>query len=66
MEKFQPKIYKIGSDDLTNIPLIKYIAKKNKKIILSTGMSNFNEIKKAVKAIEDEGNKKNKYSALCE
>tara|TARA_Y100000389_G_scaffold126223_1_gene123590 strand:+ start:4307 stop:5323 length:1017 start_codon:yes stop_codon:yes gene_type:complete len=58
LEKFQPKIYKIGSDDLTNIPLIKYIAKKNKKIILSTGMSNFNEIKKAVKAIEDEGNKK--------
>ena len=58
LEKFNPKIYKIGSDDLTNIPLIKYIAKKNKKIILSTGMSNFNEIKKAVKAIEEEGNKK--------
>ena len=45
LERFKPKIYKIGSDDLTNIPLIKYIARKN-KIILSTGMSNFVDIKK--------------------
>ncbi|MDC0608458.1 N-acetylneuraminate synthase family protein [Candidatus Pelagibacter ubique] len=58
LEKFQPKIYKIGSDDLTNIPLIKYIAQKKKKIILSTGMSDLIDIKKAVKAIEEEGNKK--------
>ena len=58
LEKFQPKIYKIGSDDLTNIPLIKYIAQKKKKIILSTGMSNLIDIKTAVKAIEEEGNKK--------
>ena len=58
LEEFRPKIYKIGSDDLTNIPLIKYIAQKKKKIILSTGMSNLIAIKKAVKAIEEEGNKK--------
>jgi N,N'-diacetyllegionaminate synthase len=58
LEKFQPKIYKIGSDDLTNIPLIKYIAQKKKEIILSTGMSNLIDIKKAVKAIEEEGSKK--------
>ncbi len=58
LEKFKPKIYKIGSDDLTNIPLIKYIAQKQKTIILSTGMSNFIDIKKAVRAIEQEGNKK--------
>ena len=58
LEQFNPSIYKIGSDDLTNIPLIKYIAQKKKKIILSTGMSNFKEIENAVKAIEEEGNKK--------
>ena len=58
LEKFKPKIYKIGSDDLTNIPLIKYIAQKKKEIILSTGMSTLRDIKKAVKAIEEEGNKK--------
>lgn len=57
LERFKPKMYKIGSDDLTNIPLIKYIAQKKKKIILSTGMSNLIDIKNAVKAIEEEGNK---------
>lgn len=46
-------IYKISSSDLTNIPFIKYIASKNKPILLSTGASTLNEIKKAVKAIEE-------------
>lgn len=46
-------IYKISSSDLTNIPFIKYIAAKNKPILLSTGASTLNEIKQAVKAIED-------------
>lgn len=46
-------IYKISSSDLTNIPFIKYIASKNKPILLSTGAATLNEIKQAVKAIED-------------
>lgn len=46
-------IYKISSSDLTNIPFIKYVASKNKPILLSTGASTLNEIKQAVRAIED-------------
>ena len=46
-------IYKISSSDLTNIPFIQYIASKNKPILLSTGASTLNEIKQAVKAIEE-------------
>ena len=46
-------IYKISSSDLTNIPFIKYIASKNKPILLSTGASTLNEIKHAIKAIEE-------------
>ena len=46
-------IYKISSSDLTNIPFIKHIASKNKPILLSTGASTLNEIKHAVKAIEE-------------
>ena len=46
-------IYKISSSDLTNIPFIKYIASKNKPILLSTGASTINEIKQAVRAIEE-------------
>ena len=46
-------IYSIASSDLTNIPFIQYIAKKNKPILLLTGAATLNEVKQAVKAIED-------------
>ena len=52
------KGFKIASCDITNIPLIDHISKKNKPILLSTGASNINEIKRAVKTIEGNGNKK--------
>lgn len=51
------KIHKISSSDITNYPLLKKIAKTNKKILLSTGASNIDEIKKSVQIIENEGNK---------
>ena len=46
-------VYKISSSDLTNIPFIKYIAGKNKPILLSTGASTLKEIREAVNAIEE-------------
>ncbi len=48
LEKIKMPAYKIGSGELTNIPFLKYIAKKKKPVILSTGMSNMEEIKFAV------------------
>lgn len=50
-------VFKISSSDITNIPFIRYIAKKGKPIFLSTGASTIEEIKDAVKAIEQEGNR---------
>lgn len=50
--------YKIASYECTHIPLIKYIAKKNKPIIISTGLASFAEIKEAVDTILDTGNTK--------
>ena len=49
-------VYKISSSDLTNIPFIKAVAQKQKPIILSTGASTIEEIKLAIKTIEDTGN----------
>ena len=46
-------IYLIASSDLTNIPFIQYIAKKNKPMLLLTGAATLNEVKMAVRAIED-------------
>lgn len=50
--------YKIGSGDLTNIPFLKKAAKKQKPVILGTGMSTLEEVKEALSAIYEEGNKK--------
>ena len=50
LEEIGNKTYKIGSDDLTNVPLIKYVSKCKKPTIISTGMSNLTEIKESVTA----------------
>lgn len=42
--------FKIPSADLTNVPLIEYVAKKGKPVILSTGMSTMDEVDIAVAA----------------
>lgn len=44
-------IFKVGSGDLTNIPYLEELAKRNKPIILSTGMGTMEEVKDAVKTI---------------
>lgn len=49
-------IYKISSSDITNIPFIKYIARKGKPIYLSVGASYLSEVEEAVRAIQEEGN----------
>jgi N-acetylneuraminate synthase/N,N'-diacetyllegionaminate synthase len=48
--------YKFGSGDITNIPTLKYAAKKGKPMILGTGMSTLQEVREAINAIKSEGN----------
>lgn len=50
--------YKIGSGDITWLENIKYIAIKNKPIILATGASEMNQISEAIKTIKSTGNDK--------
>ncbi|MGE5402627.1 MAG: N-acetylneuraminate synthase [Ignavibacteriales bacterium] len=45
------EIFKIPSGEITNIPFLKHIAQKGKKIILSTGMSQLGEIEEALSVI---------------
>ena len=45
------KILKIPSGEITNYPYLKRLSKINRKIILSTGMSNMSEIKQALKVL---------------
>lgn len=45
-------VLKIGSGELTNIPLLEHFSKKGLPIILSTGMGTIEEVGDAVKAIK--------------
>jgi len=51
-------IFKISSYELTHLPLIKYIAKRKKPILLSTGIASEKEIDQAVTTVYREGNEK--------
>ena len=48
-------IYKISSSDLSNLPFIRYVARKKKPIFLSVGASYISEIEEAVRAMQEEG-----------
>ena len=48
---------KVASMDLNNYMYLRYIAKKGVPIVLSTGMSEMEEIRKAVRTIEEAGNR---------
>lgn len=56
LEELNVPAYKIGSGEITNLPLLEYIARKGRPVILSTGMSYLNEVDRAVRAIRDTGN----------
>ena len=57
LEKLGVNAYKIASADLVNLPLIRHVAKKNKPIIISTGMSKISEIDDAIETVRSTGNK---------
>lgn len=57
LEELGMSFYKIASFELVDIPLLEYIASKNKPIIMSTGMGSIEEITEAVDVIYSTGNR---------
>jgi len=47
--------YKIASFELTDLPLIKYVAKKGKPLLMSTGMASKEEISEAIEMARSSG-----------
>jgi sialic acid synthase SpsE len=56
LEPLMP-IYKISSSDLTNLPFIKHLAKKQKPVFLSTGAATTGEIEQAMTTVLETGNR---------
>ena len=58
LEELDCPIYKIASYEISDIPLIEYIATKNKPIIISTGCATYEDIELAVNSIRRINKKK--------
>jgi len=56
LDEIDTACYKISSGDITHLPLLRHAARKGRPMILSTGMATLDEVKAAVRAIEEEGN----------
>tara|TARA_Y100001970_G_C14247331_1_gene869228 strand:+ start:719 stop:1756 length:1038 start_codon:yes stop_codon:yes gene_type:complete len=52
LNKMKVPAFKIGSGECNNYPLIEYVCKFKKPIILSTGMNTINQIRESVRIIE--------------
>jgi len=58
------ELFKVPSGEITNLPYLRHIGKLGKEVILSTGMSNMDEIENAIKALEESGTPRTKIVVL--
>lgn len=65
LESLGVAAYKLSSIEIINHPFIKYVAKKKKPLIMSTGLSDLKEISSAVRIVNDAGNRHNLVLLQC-
>jgi len=54
LEDLDVQAFKIASTDTNNIPLLRYIARKGRPMIISTAMATMDEVKNAVSSVREE------------
>ena len=64
LDKMRLGIFKIPSGEITNLPFLRKIGRLRKRVILSTGMSDLNEIKQALDVLIASGTLKKNITVL--
>ena len=55
LETFDMDFWKVPSGEVTNLPYLEAIARTKKKVVMSTGMCDMNEIQDAIEVLEKNG-----------
>lgn len=55
LETFDMDFWKVPSGEVTNLPYLEAIARTKRKVVMSTGMCDMNEIQDAIEALEKNG-----------
>jgi N,N'-diacetyllegionaminate synthase len=58
------EIFKIPSGEITNLPYLRHIGQLGKDVIISTGMSNLDEIERALSILENSGTLRSRITVL--
>lgn len=58
------EIFKVPSGEITNLPYLRHLGSLRKKIILSTGMSNIDEISSALSVLEEAGTRRSDITVM--
>lgn len=64
LDELDIDFFKIPSGEITNLPYLKHVAKKGRKVIISTGMAIIEEIKFALQILTNNGLNKNDITVL--
>lgn len=55
LESLNTPVYKVASFEMTDLPLLKYIGRTGKPVIMSTGMASLDEIAESLEALKSSG-----------
>lgn len=56
LESLGVPFFKIASMDIVNLPLLRYVARKGRPLVISTGMASLGDVEQAVETVRGEGN----------
>lgn len=56
LERLEVPFFKIASMDIVHLPFLRYVARKQRPMLMSTGMATLAEIERAVQTVRAEGN----------